>query len=306
MRAHDRERALGAVRGADGDELALVGDVDGIDPEQLGRGGDLGAHRDVLLAHGHPDARLASDLVERGAQPAAGGIAQRVDLHAAFEQRRDEAVQRRGVALDGGLELEVLAARQDGDAVIAERAAHQDHVPRPGAIAARRDDRGRDHPDAGGVDEYAITLAALDHLGVAGDDRHAGGARRVGHRMDDAREIGEGQALFEDEAGGEPERPRAAHGDVVDGAVHGELADVASREEQRRDHVGVGAEDDLARRRREARAVVLLREVGVVEGPGEEHLDELGGGAPARPVDHLHPASLEIDHPRHAHASPRR
>jgi hypothetical protein len=36
---------------------------------------------------------------------------------------------------------------------------------------------GGSHANAGGADEHAVALALLDHLGVAGDDGHAGLAR---------------------------------------------------------------------------------------------------------------------------------
>ena len=58
------------------------------------------------------------------------------------------------------------------------RAADQDRVARPRPIAGNVDAR-RDNADAGGGDEHAVALALLDHLGVAGDDGHAGGGWRA-------------------------------------------------------------------------------------------------------------------------------
>ena len=49
----------------------------------------------------------------------------------------------------------------------------------------------RHDADAGGGDEHAVGLAALDHLGVAGDDLHARLARRRAHALRDALQIGE-------------------------------------------------------------------------------------------------------------------
>ena len=68
-------------------------------------------------------------------------------------------------------------------------------------------------------------------------------------------------ALLQDEAAGEVGGAGAAHGEVVDGAVDGEVADAAAGEEQRPHHVGVGgerqpgaAEGDRRRSRRAGRA----------------------------------------------------
>ena len=102
----------------------------------------------------------------------------------------------------------------------------------------------RNDADAGGVDEDLVALAAVDDLGVAGDELHAGLGGRGAHRLDDAAQIVDGQAFFEDERGGEIQRLRAAHGQIVDGAVDGEAADVAAGKEDRRDHEGVGGEGE--------------------------------------------------------------
>ena len=94
-------------------------------------------------------------------------------------------------------------------------------------------DAGRNDADAGGGDEDLVALAAVDDLGVAGDELHAGAGCGGAHGFDDAAQIVDGQAFFEDEGGGEIQRLRAAHGEVVDRAVHGEAADVAAGKEDR-------------------------------------------------------------------------
>jgi hypothetical protein len=58
-----------------------------------------------------------------------------------------------------------------------------------------------------------------------------------GHGFDDARQVGQRKAFFEDEAGGKVKRLGAHHRDVIDRAMHRKAADVAAGKEQRRDHV---------------------------------------------------------------------
>jgi hypothetical protein len=57
------------------------------------------------------------------------------------------------------------------------------------------------HANAGRRDEDAVALAALDHLGICRDDRYARLPRGLRQRGDDAFQIGEGKAFFEDESG---------------------------------------------------------------------------------------------------------
>ena len=70
----------------------------------------------------------------------------------------------------------------------------------------------RHNADAGSVDENLVRLAAIDHLGVAGDKGHARRIGRVAHRLHDPLEIIHRQAFLEDKSDREMERTRAAHG----------------------------------------------------------------------------------------------
>jgi hypothetical protein len=112
----------------------------------------------------------------------------------------------------------------------------------------------------------------------------AGGTR---HRLDDARQIGERQALFEDEAGSQIERRRAEHGDVVDRAVDRQATDIAAGKEQRRNDMPVGGHHQPARRYGHHRAVVALPEKVVAEMLGEQLLDQLCHGPAAAAMRHV-------------------
>jgi hypothetical protein len=121
--------------------------------------------------------------------------------------------------------------------VIADRAREED------AVAGLRTAEGRAHaPDAGGGDEQAVGATALDHLGVAGDDSDTGRLGCARHRPRDAAEIIQWETLLDHEACAEPHRLGPCHGEVVDGSVDGQLADVAAREEERLDHERIGGE----------------------------------------------------------------
>ena len=56
------------------------------------------------------------------------------DRVAELEQRRGQLVQRRGVALELDLELELAARDHDGHAVVAERAGDEHPVAGPDAV----------------------------------------------------------------------------------------------------------------------------------------------------------------------------
>jgi hypothetical protein len=116
------------------------------------------------------------------------------------------------------------------------------------------------------------------------DARHARGLR---HGTDDAVQIGQSDAFLQDEADRQREGVRPAHGHVIDRAVHGERADIASREEQRRDDEAVGGDGEAARGDGQDRLILLPRQ-GVIGELAHEHaLDQVGHVAPARAVAHL-------------------
>ena len=167
----------------------------------------------------------------------------------------------------------------------AEVAAEEDRI--AGANGRRRDREGVfDEPDARGGDVEAVALAAFDDLGVAGDDGDAGGGGGGAHGGDDALQGIGGQTLFENEGGTEPERTGAAHAEIVDGAVDGELADVAAGEKERADDVGIGGEREAGAGGGEDGAVVLGVEGRMREGGAEEAVDQvLGEGASAAVAD---------------------
>ena len=173
------------------------------------------------------------------------------------------------------LEAEVAAGDEHGEAVVADRAGDEH------AVARLRPPEGRPHaPDAGGRDEEAVGAPALDHLRVAGDDRDARLLGGAGHRLRDPAKVLEREAFLDHERGGKPQRLGAGDGEVVDRAVHGQLADVAAREEERLDDERVGREREPVGNG----GVAELVEQRVGELPSEELLDELPGRLPARAV----------------------
>ena len=199
-----------------------------------------------------------------------------------------------GVGVDLGAETQVLPLGHDGHAVVAQGAAQEDGVPRPGSVAGDLDAL-RHHAQAGGGDEDAVRLAALDDLGVARHHRHSrlvGGPR---HALHQPRQIGQGEAFLQDEARGQVQGPGAGHGDVVDGAMHRQAADVAAREEQRRDDMPVRAHHQAPRRRQEHRLIVALAQQFIVQVALKEVDDELGHGPPAATMGHVHRPAFDVE-----------
>ena len=91
----------------------------------------------------------------------------------------------------------------------------------------------RHQTDAGRGDENLITLAAVHDLGIARDQQDAGFVTGGPHGRDDAPEVGERQALLQDERGGKVKGPGSADREVVDGAVNRQPADVAAGKKDR-------------------------------------------------------------------------
>jgi hypothetical protein len=195
----------------------------------------------------------------------------------------DDAVEGGGVALQLDLELQLAAGDHYRHAVVADRAG-DDHLVTGADRAGAEDVLVLDHADARGVDVEAVGLAAFDDLGVAGGDSHVGGVGGGAHGGGDPLQVGDRQALFDDEAGGEGERGRAGHRQVVDGAVDGELADVATGEEEGADDEGVGGEGELVLAGADQGRVAERVEQLVGELAQEDPLDQVVGGLAAGTV----------------------
>ena len=143
----------------------------------------------------------------------------------------------------------------------------------------------RSDPDAGGVDEDPVAVAAIDDLRVAGDDGHSGVGGGRCHRLDDHAELSQREAFFQDQSDAEVAGDRAAHGDVVHGAVDGEFPDVPAGEEAWADDERVGGERDRTARVEDGR-VGEFRQFAVTERRHEEMLDQLRGELATSAVAH--------------------
>ena len=169
--------------------------------------------------------------------------------------------------------------------MVAERAGDEDAVSWLGRGDRHRRATLRVDADARRRDEDLVALAAVDHLGVAGDERDVRFRARASHRGDDLLELRDLEPLLEDEGRREEARNRAPHGEVVHRPVHGEAADVAAGEEERAHDERVGGEGDARAGADVERRLVFERGEDVVREGGEKDvLEELGREATAAPV----------------------
>ena len=147
------------------------------------------------------------------------------------------------VAGEGFGEGEFVAGAHHGHSVAGDVAGQEDGVAGGDVLGGGRrvDD---EFAEAGGVDVEAGRVAgAFDGFGVAGEDGDADGRGFGSHGLDDAAEGFQGEAFFEDEAGREGQGTGAGDEEVVDGARHGEFADVSAGEFDGADDVGIGGQD---------------------------------------------------------------
>ena len=104
------------------------------------------------------------------------------------------------------------------------------------------------------------------------------------HGADHAPQVRHRQALLQDEARRQIERPGAAHGEVVYGAMDGQLPDVAAGEEDGVDDKRIGAEGNAGPVHGEDGAIVERFEELIAE-LGQHHLlDQLVGELAATAV----------------------
>ena len=86
---------------------------------------------------------------------------------------------------------------------------------------------GNQAADAGGGDVHLVGFAVLDDFRVASRDDHAGALGCGGHRADFGFENIGGQPGFEHVAAHQRDGACAGNGEIVDGAIHCELANGA-------------------------------------------------------------------------------
>jgi hypothetical protein len=149
-------------------------------------------------------------------------------------------------------------------------------------------------------------MAAFHHLRVTRDDGDAALPRRAGHAVRDALQIRDRKTFLDDETDGEMKRDGAGHRDVIDRAVDGERTDVAARKKQRGHNIPVRGHHHAACGQVERTLVVGAGERRIVERVDKNLPDQLGGGAAAGAMRHIHQAMARIDapgaQPRHIHA----
>jgi hypothetical protein len=109
------------------------------------------------------------------------------------------------VGFDGRLELEPFSHAHDRHAVITKRAGQEHLVAGPDPIGTDIDTIW-DHADSRRVDVYAVAVAAIDHLRVAGHDLDAGPLRGICHGDRDRIQLVERETLLDDERRREEQR----------------------------------------------------------------------------------------------------
>ena len=242
------------MRGVDhGHAAALAGQVVGVVAEHVADHAHRVAHRHVRLGQPDRHARVARDFPGDAGQAGAGRVAheaQALEAHRGLRQVDHVAAVRAHVAAD----LEVLPRQQHGDAMVADRPADQHLV--AGADAVQPQVHApAPQADAGGSQVQAAALAARQHLGIAGHDAYPGRAGRGGEAGDDAVQRGDLQAFLDEGVQRKVQRPRAADGEVVDGAVDRQRTDVAAGKFQRLDDEAVGGHVRFALAERDRRGV---------------------------------------------------
>lgn len=233
--AHCGQHPIGVVGGHEGQQLAFVRHLQGVQAEEAARVANLGRDREGAFVQRHPDVRGLRDLVERRGHPAPGGITQDVQVGAGVDHRGDQPVQRRGVAGHRGREGQAFTAAHHRDPVHADVAADDHGVTGHGPLRTDVDARV-DDADARGVDEHTVAVTGIDHLGIAGHQLHPGRERRGADGLGDMRDFLQRGAFFEDECRRQRQRLGSGHREIVDGSVDREVADGAAGKRQRLDH----------------------------------------------------------------------
>ena len=193
------ERGVRLIGRNDRHQLALVRDMQRIEPQNFARPAHGSAHRHALLIDGDRHPRTMRDLVQCRGHTAARRILDRARIGRGAQQRRDDLVQRRAIALDAGLEFQRFTRQHHRHPMIADVAADEHDVARRDALHGEAH-IGADHADSAGVDEQLIRLATVNHFCVARDDRHSRLCCGHRHRLHDTAQNRHVQSLLEDQS----------------------------------------------------------------------------------------------------------
>ena len=186
MRAHLGEDGIGHLGADDGEQLAFVGDVERVEAEDLAGAADRFAHGDgrARCSSMPTLARLAISLSVVAAPPRVGSRRQWMKSGPLADGVASMAATR-PFSEAQSLSIAPSNSRPSRCDMMAMPwspmvAAEEDGVAGSGAVGGDVDAVG-DDADAGGVDEDLVALAAVDDLGVAGDELDAGfgGGRRA-------------------------------------------------------------------------------------------------------------------------------
>ena len=241
MSAHRRQCGVDLVGRHDSDHLALVGDVQRVDAQEIARADHGRGDGKARLVEDDRQVGVPGELVADRANATPGRVAQPTRAGGGGEERLDEIVDRRGVRPDVRLEGKVATGQHHRHAVVGDRAGDEHPVARPHLFRSEHTSCW-DQPDPCRRDVQPVGGARSDDLRVAGHDAHTGGRGGLSHVGDDGVQLGDREALLDHEGRGERHRPPALDGDVVHRSVHGQVPDRATREPSRRHDERVGAE----------------------------------------------------------------
>ncbi len=127
--------------------------------------------------------------------------------------------------------------------MVGDCAAEKNGIPHLHAARAKSDPLRHD-ADTARVDVAAVSLTSRHDFRIARHDVYAGSRRRVSHRRNDPCQFIHREAFLENECSAEPFRFGSDHRQIVDRAMHGQLADVPSRKEPRLNDERIGAKGD--------------------------------------------------------------
>ena len=195
--------------GDDGDHLALVGDVERIDAEQVAGPVDGRVDRQQRLVEhdgqvGSPGpARCTPCRPRRGSGRAASGSPGAASSRASTSSPTGAVSERMSASRARSPRASITA--MPWSAMVPDTSTTS-----PGCTCSGPSVRpAGTTPTPAGRDVEAVGRAPADHLGVAGDDGDAGRRGGLGHVGDDGSQLGDREALLDDERGRQPRRPGA-------------------------------------------------------------------------------------------------
>ncbi len=281
------DRSIGVPGSHDRQELALIGNVERVEPKQLTRTANCVAHRDMVFKENNSEPAVTGEFVEGSGSASACGIAHPADartrrLNQSFDQRKHGTC----VGPYISFQIQLSAGQQNSYAMVPDRTGDQHFVAWPYRTRINGYS-SKAMANARGRDVHLVCFTVFDDLGVTACDPDSCLLSRFGHGTDFRLQNCGGKSRFEYVADDQSFCFGSRDSQVVHRSVYGKLTDRTTGKSQGFDDKAVGGDGNLRSTDVNERGVAQRTRIIPKQQGSKESFDELAAGFSSSAMGHL-------------------